>query len=92
MCSRQYCNSVLFSAPHHIVLTNVINAIGCDAITIGNGTEQAPKTVDINGMMCNKYRFELFQDIRSNHSTHLQVQSAEQKKIGEQWMGIRRRQ
>ncbi len=65
MYSRQCCNSVLFSAPHHIVLTNVINAIGRDAITIGNGTEQAPKTVDINGMMCIKYRFELIQDTLS---------------------------
>jgi len=50
------------STPHSISLTNVKEAKGSDAITMGNGgTEQANKIADIKGMMCNKYGVEMGQ-------------------------------
>jgi hypothetical protein len=47
--------ATVHGTPHSISLTNVKEAKGSDAITMGNaGTEQANKIADIKGIMCNK--------------------------------------
>ena len=54
--------ATVHSTPHSISLTNVKEAKGSDAITMGNGgTEQANKIADIKGIMCNKYGVEMGQ-------------------------------
>jgi len=54
--------ATLHSTPHSINLTNVKEAKGSDAITMGNGgTEQANKIADIKGCMGNKYGVEMGQ-------------------------------
>jgi hypothetical protein len=54
--------ATVHSTPHSISLSNVKEAKGSDAITMGNGgTEQANKIADIKGMMCNKYGVEMGQ-------------------------------